>query len=211
MDDEEGAIDWPKVFLTLILATGMIGGGVFVYKARKAAALKAATEVKDYKGLFTQRGTEPQPIADPNALPATKPSPYATSSIMLQVDPDFKAPVVVKSTEPAPPVAAAAPEPAKPQPKTVAAPAKPAYKPFVKPSLNSGAFSRLNGGSGMGMSGGGMSGGGGGAAPAPGAPGGDPNAAAAAAAIGAAGAGGAPGAAGMPDISAMMQQAQQKK
>lgn len=170
---EEGLppYDPVKILVFAVLVSMVAFAGWRLMRAKKAVAAVAEAS-KDYRKLFPSRGAEalPEPPKPVVAAPA------APSSMMLSVDEDMKVkpaprPVAEKpaaAPPEAPPVAAKA---------VVAAPAKRGSKAFNQPRLNSGAFSGLNGGSGIGFSGG--QGGGGGAPPAAA---GTPDAAAAAAA-----------------------------
>lgn len=182
MDDEEVPPLSPvRVTLFVLFLAGLAFGGWRLYLANKAVAdVKEAS--KDYRRLFPSRAQEAANAPAP--IPAVSEVP-AKSGMMLQVDEDMKPP----KPEPAapPPAAEPAPPPVEaPAPVVKAdAPAKPAPKAFNRPKLNSGAFSTLNGGSGIGISGG-VAGGGGGKTAAP------------------AGAAPAAAAAGMPDLSKLV-------
>lgn len=150
-EDEVPPLDPKKVALFVILV-GMVGfAGWRFWRAQKAVAAVAEAS-KDYRKLFPTRSSAPPPAA---AAPAATGAP--TSGMMLQVDDDMRVPKPAApplNTPEAPPEA-----PPEAEAKTaiavkedMAAPAKPAPKAYTRPKLNSGAFSGLNGGSGVGFS-----------------------------------------------------------
>jgi hypothetical protein len=176
VSDDEEPLDPVRVTLFVLFLAGLGFGAWRLYVGRTAvAAVKEAT--KDYRKLFPSRADEVAPPVPATVLAAAP----QKSGMMLKIDEDMK---------PAKRESAASPPPKEPEPaaisaaaaKTVAAPKKTAAKPFNPKGLNSVAFSRLHGGSGLGFSGG-SSGGGGGTPTAGGEPGaaggGDPGAAAA--------------------------------
>lgn len=160
-DDDVPPLHPGKVALFVALLGLIVFAGWRFWRAQQAVAAVAEAS-KDYRKLFPARSAEPPP---PPARPVIA-TPAPVSGIgMLRIDDDMRAP------KPAPAAAPPPPEPEKAPPAVAvkaeaaaAAPVKPAMKAFNQPRLNSGAFSTLNGGSGVGFSGGAMSGGG--AAPA---------------------------------------------
>lgn len=161
-DDDVPPLD-PKKVAVFVIMLGMIAFAGWRYWQGRAAVAAVAEASKDYRKLFPARSAEAPPPAPKPVFAAAAP----VSGIgMLKIDDDMRAPKPVPAAPPpqAPPQAEAPPVvEAKAE---AAAPVKPARKAFNQPRLNSGAFSGLNGGSGVGFSGSAMSGGGGGA-PAP--------------------------------------------
>ena len=171
MSDDDAPLDPVRVTLFVLFLAGVGFGAWRLYVGRTAvAAVKEAT--KDYRKLFPSRADEVAPPVPATVIAAAP----QKSGMMLKIDEDMKPP----KPEPAAPPPAKEPEPAPVSAataKTMAAPKKPGAKPFNPKGLNSGAFSRLNGGGGVGFSGG-NSGGGGGAPAADGKGGADAAAAA---------------------------------
>ena len=159
MNEDENPLDPKKVALFVILLVLIAFAGWRYWRARQAIAAVAEAS-KDYRKLFPARSMEePPPAPKPLAAPGAPVSGIG----MLQVDDDMRAPKRAPAAAPAP-----APDPpqaeAPPVPVVKAAavaPVKPAPKEYNRRGLNSGAFSRLNGGSGIGFTGGSSSGGGG--------------------------------------------------
>lgn len=157
-DEDVPPLDPKKVALFVILLAMVAFAGWRYWRASQAIAAVAEAS-KDYRKLFPARTVDaPPPVPKPVVAAAAPVSGIG----MLKVDDDMRAP---KPVPPPMPVAepAAAPSPAPAAVVKTVAPArvKPAHKAFNQPSLNSGAFSRLNGGSGVSFSGGSMGGGGG--------------------------------------------------
>ena len=160
-EPEVPPLDPKKVFLFGVLLAMIVLAGWRYWRAQKAVA-EVAEASKDYRKLFPARSSDAPPAPPPMPRPLAPAEAPVSGIGMLKIDDDMR------QTKPAP---EAAPPEAPPQPEApavavkadpVPAP-KPAKKAFVQPRLNSGAFSGLNGGTGL--SGGSM-GGGGAAAPA---------------------------------------------
>ena len=147
-----------KVALFVILLGMIAFAGWRYWRAREAIAAVAEAS-KDYRKLFPARSREEPPPAPKPLVAAEAPA----SGMMLKVDDDMRAPrrdpAVVQAPAPDPPQAEAPPAPV--VKAAAVAPVKPAQKNFNRRGLNSGGFSRLNGGTGIGFSGGSSSGGGG--------------------------------------------------
>lgn len=163
-DDDVPPFDPIKVALFAALL-GTMGFAAWRL-CRVPAAPRVAAGSKNYRGLFTPRSAAPPAAPEPAPALAEPPAEPASSIGMLEVDDEMRAPKPAPEPEPAPVSAAAAPSEPPPRPvaviKAAVVPRK-AARPFNQPRLNSGAFSRLNGGAGVGFSGSAM--GGGGAAP----------------------------------------------
>jgi len=152
-DDDAPPLD-PKKVAVFVIMLGLIAFAGWRYWQGRAAVAAVAEASKDYRKLFPARSTEAPPPAPKPVFTTAAP----VSGIgMLKIDDDMRAPKPVPA---APPPQAEAP----PVVAVKAEPVRPARKAFNQPRLNSGAFSGLNGGSGVGFSGSAMSGGGGGAA-----------------------------------------------
>lgn len=169
----------PVKVTVFVLLLGMIAFAAWRFLRASAAVAQVAEASKDYRKLFPARVAE---------VPAPAPAPVATTAApasgmaMLKIDDNMRAPKLTPPPAaplPSEPPSAAPPEsePPKSAPPVAAAPVKapaldspkanrPAQKLFNQPRLNSGAFSGLNGGAGVSISGPGMGGGGGNAAPA---------------------------------------------
>ena len=164
-DDDDAPLDPKKVILFVMLLAMVAFAGWRFMRARAAVAAVAEAS-KDYRKLFPARSAE---------VPVEAPKPVVTAEAprsgigMLMVDADMRAPAPAPAAAAPPPQAPPAAEPP-PAVQVQAAAPKAAPKTFNRKGLNSGAFSGLNGGSGVGFSGSAMSGGGGGSAPAPAAP-----------------------------------------
>lgn len=157
MNEDENSLDPKKVALFVILLGMIAFAGWRYWRARQAIAAVAEAS-KDYRKLFPARSMEEPP---PAPKPLAAPGPSVSGIGMLQIDDDMRAPkrapAVVPAPVPDPPQAEAPPVPVV---KAAAdTPVKPAQKDFNRRGLNSGAFSRLNGGSGIGFSGGSSGGG----------------------------------------------------
>ena len=153
-DEEEYALDYGKVAAAALVVVGLISGGVWLFISSRNTV--ASEPAKDYKKLFSARSAAP--IAVPAPVPVLPPEPAvaAQSSLgMLKIDDNMRAqpPAARLAAAPAPepPLEAPAPEPV----LTQARPAAPAKKSFAPPRLNTAAYSSLNGGAGIVMSGGG--------------------------------------------------------
>ena len=161
MNDDENSLDPKKVALFVILLAMIAFAGWRYWRARQAIAAVAEAS-KDYRKLFPARSMEEPPPAPKPLVAAEAPA----SGMMLKVDDDMRAPkrapAAAPTPVPDPPQAEAPPAPVVKAAAVV--PVKPAQKDFNRRGLNSGGFSRLNGGAGIGFSGG-SSGGGGGSAP----------------------------------------------
>lgn len=169
LNDDDGSDDVPpldpKKVIVFVIMLGMIAFAGWRYWQGRAAVAAVAEASKDYRKLFPARSTEAPPAAPKPVFTTAAP---VSGMGMLKIDDDMRAPKPVPAAPPpqAPPQAEAPPVvEAKAE---AAVPVKPAMKTFNRPRINSGGYSGLNGGAGVGFSGRGMSGGGGGAAaPAP--------------------------------------------
>ncbi|MBI2386812.1 MAG: hypothetical protein HYV14_12510 [Elusimicrobia bacterium] len=163
-EEEVPPLDPKKVFLFGVLLAMIVLAGWRFWRAQKAVA-EVAEASKDYRKLFPARDLEAPPAPPPLPKPLVPAAAPASGIGMLKIDDDMRQQAPPSAEPPAvadaPVEAAAAPAPVKAA-ETAPAP-KPAKREFVRPRLNAGAFSRLNGGAGL--SGGSM-GGGGTAAPA---------------------------------------------
>ena len=168
MSEDEASLDPKKVALFVTLLGMIAFAGWRYWQAREAVAAVAEAS-KDYRKLFPARTVEAPPVETKPVVAAEAPA----SGMMLKVDDDMRTPRPAPKVDPptAPP-----PEPTKAEaPAAVVKAAvpgvvKPASKSFNRRGLNSGSFSRLNGGAGIGFSGGASSGGGGSAPTTPAAP-----------------------------------------
>lgn len=142
-DEDVPPLDPKKVALFGMLLGAIVFAGWRFWTAHQA--VKAVAEAtKDYRKLFPARSEEvPEPEV-PRALPG---GARTQSGIgMLKIDDDMRqpravrAPAVEKEEAPPPPPAATV---------RVEAAANPQPKAVPRPKLNSGAFSGLNGGSGL--------------------------------------------------------------
>jgi len=160
----EDQLDPKKVALFVILLAMIAFAGWRYWRARQAIAAVAEAS-KDYRKLFPARSMEEPPPAPKPLVAAEAPA----SGMMLKVDDDMRAPkrapAEVAAPVPDPPKAEAPPAPVVKAAAVV--PVKPAKKDFNRRGLNSGGSSRLNGGAGIGFSGGSSSGGGGSAPTTP--------------------------------------------
>ncbi len=164
-DDDVPPLDPVKVTV-FVLLLGAIAFAGWRFMRAQAAVAAVAEASKDYRKLFPARSSE-APVPPPQRVEG----PTVKSGMsMLQIDDDMRTTKPVPAAAvPQPPKEEAAPVPTVEAKVQAAAPVKPARKAFNQPRLNSGGISGLNGGSGVGLSGGGLAGGGGGApTPAPG-------------------------------------------
>lgn len=157
-EEDEPPLDPKKVVLFVVLLA-MIGfAGWRFWRATKAVA-DVAEASKDYRKLFPARSEEAPPAAPPLPKPLVAAEAPVSGIGLLQIDDDMRAPKRAPAPAPAPPPEPTPPPPAATVKAEAAVPVKPAKKAFNQPRLNSGAFSTLNGGSGVGLTGGAMSGG----------------------------------------------------
>jgi hypothetical protein len=167
-DDDVPPLD-PKRVVVFVLLLGMIAFAGWRYWQARAAVAAVAEASKDYRKLFPARSSE---------APAPPPKPVLSTEApvsgigMLKIDDDMRAPKPAPPSAEPPAALPQAPPQAEAPPVAIekavaAAPVKPVSKTFSRPRLNSGAFSGLNGGSGIGFSGTATSGGGGGGSAAP--------------------------------------------
>jgi len=148
-DDDVPPLNPKRVALFGAFLALIVLGGWYIWRTQ--SAIKEVAEAsKDYRKLFPAR-TEATTAPAPKPVPAN--APPVSGIGLLKIDDDMRAPKRV-------PAAARAPE-TQPEPPPVAAvqaepaaPASPVKKSFARPNLNSGAFSGLNGGAGVGFSGG---------------------------------------------------------
>lgn len=140
-DDDVPPLDPKKVALFGMLLGAIVFAGWRFWVAHQA--VKAVAEAsKDYRKLFPSRTEEVEEPEPPRALPAG--ARTQSGIALLKVDDDMRqpkavrAPAIKREEAPPPPVETAPAAAAKPQPKAV-----------PRPKLNSGAFSGLNGGSGL--------------------------------------------------------------
>lgn len=160
-DDDVPPLHPGKVALFVGLLGLIAFAGWRFWRAQQAVAAVAEAS-KDYRRLFPARNAEPPP---PPVRPVIASQAPVSGIGMLKIDDDMRAPRPAPAAEPPPPEQEEAPPEVSVKAEAVAAaPVKPAKKAFNQPRLNSGAFSTLNGGSGVGFSGGALSGAG--AAPA---------------------------------------------
>jgi len=166
-DEEEIPPYSPVKVAVFVILLGMIAFAGWRFLRAQAAVAEVAEASKDYRKLFPARGAEQAAAPEPKPV-VTTPAP-ASGMAMLKIDDNMRAPKPAPAAE-APPPPQAPPQAEAPPAAEVkvqaAAPAKPAQKLFNQPRLNSGAFSGLNGGSGVAISGPGMGGGGGKTVPA---------------------------------------------
>ena len=160
-EDEVPPLD-PKKVALFVLLLGLIAFAGWRYWRARVAVAAVAEASKDYRRLFPARSAE---------APAPPPKPIVVAGApisgigLLKIDDDMREPKPVPAAAPpaappeTPPVAVVKTESAAPI-------VKPVKKEFKRPRLNSGAFSGLNGGSGVGFSGRTVSGGGGAPPPA---------------------------------------------
>jgi hypothetical protein len=159
-DDDVPPLD-PKRVAVFVILLGMIAFAGWRYWQARAAVAAVAEASKDYRKLFPARSTE-APAPPPKPILATE-APVSGIG-MLKIDDDMRAPKKAPPSAEPPAALPQAPPQAEAPPVAVekAAPVKPVSKTFSRPRLNSGAFSGLNGGSGIGFSAGTAGGGGGG-------------------------------------------------
>jgi hypothetical protein len=158
-DDDVPPLD-PKKVAVFVILLGMVAFAGWRYWRASRAVAAVAEASKDYRKLFPARSAE-APV--PEQKPVAASGPGVSGIGMLKIDDDMRAPKKAPpSAEPpaAPPQAEAPPAP------VASAAAKPPQKTFNRVGLNSGAFSKLNGGSGIGFSGSSAGGGGNVAVPA---------------------------------------------
>lgn len=160
-DDDVPPLHPGKVALFVALIGLVAFAGWRFWRAQQAVAAVAEAS-KDYRKLFPARGAEPPP---PPVRPVVATQAPVSGIGMLKIDDDMRAPTPAPASEPPPPEPEEAPPEVAVKVEAAApAPVKPAKKAFNQPRLNSGAFSNLHGGAGVGFSGTALSGGG--AAPA---------------------------------------------
>ncbi len=149
LEQDDAAPPFSPVKVTIfVLLLGLIAFAGWRFLRARAAVSAVAEASKDYRKLFPARVEKaPEPPPKPAAVAAP-----VSGIVLLKIDDDMRAPKPpAPSAEPPPPTIAAPPVAA--AKVEAAAPAKPAPKEFKRSGLNSGAFSRLNGGSGIGYQG----------------------------------------------------------
>ncbi len=153
-EDEVPPLD-PRKVAVFVLLLGLVAFAGWRYWRARAAVAAVAEASKDYRKLFPARSME-APAPPPKRIVAAG-APVSGIGL-LKIDDDMREPKPAPAVEPA-----AAPPPETPPVAAVkaeaAAPVKNVKKEFKRPRLNSGAFSGLNGGSGVGFSGRTVSGG----------------------------------------------------